>query len=223
MFPDMKGSSMAKRIYERWTTPAGIAVWPKLVTPDTKFSPEGEYSVSVKFGGDEAKTVVTRVKQLAKAAYESLCREQGKPKLKVAQLPLQQDEEGNWILKTKLKAKVTTTKGTSWEQRPAIFDSRGVPMKPEEIPNIGGGSVIKACVEIAPYYTATIGAGITLRLRGVQIITLVEYGSGEVNAAAMGFTEEEQGYVAGGETFPLDEGPTVAAVEEAGDDEEIPF
>ena len=96
-------------------------------------------------------------------------------------------------------------------------------MKETEIPNVGGGSVIKACVEIAPYYTATFGAGITLRLRGVQIITLVEYGSGEVNAAKMGFTSEEEGYVAGGETFPLDEGPTVATVEEASDDEEIPF
>ena len=214
---------MAKRIYERWTTPAGIAVWPKLVTPDTKFSPEGEYSVTLKFSGDEAKTVVTRVKQFAKSAYESLCREQGRPKLKIAQMPIQQDEEGNWLLKTKLKAKVTTAAGKSWEQRPAIFDSRGVPMKESEIPNVGGGSVIKACVEIAPYYTATVGAGITLRLRGVQIITLVEYGSGEVNAAAMGFTSEEEGYVAGGETFSLEESSTATAVEEADDDEEIPF
>ena len=214
---------MAKRVYERWTTPAGIAIWPRLVTPDTKFTPEGEYSVSIKFSGEDAKTVVTRVKQFAKNAYESLCREQGKPKLKVAQIPIQQDEEGNWVLKAKLKAKVTTSKGTTWEQRPTIFDSRGNPMKPEQIPNVGGGSVIKACVEIAPYYTAMLGAGISLRLRGVQIITLVEYSSGEVNAAAMGFTEEEQGYVAGGETFPLEEGSTATAVEEASDDDEIPF
>lgn len=190
-----------KRVYPRWTSPAGIAVWPKIAEPDTKFHPEGEYSIQLRFTGEQADAVRQQITTFARDAYRHLCEEQGKKKLKPADLPLRDDEDGSLLLKAKLKAKVTSKSGSTWEQRPAVFDSRGRMLKGDDIPNVGGGSLVKACVEVAPFYTATIGAGITLRLKAVQVLTLVEYGSGEVDAKSMGFDAEEVGFVSGGEQF----------------------
>lgn len=219
---------MNKRTFQRWTTPAGIAVWPRLSTPDTKFKAEGEYSLKLKFTGDIATSVRTQIKAFAKAGYEEMCRREGKPKLRVAGLPLGEDEDGNLIVTTKLKAKVQSKDGTSFEQRPALFDAKGNVLidgkgktKLADLPSIGGGSVCKACVEVVPWFTPALGAGISLRLRGVQVITLVEYAAESASAKSMGFTEEEQGYVAGGESFDLHEGPV--AVESIKEEDDVPF
>jgi hypothetical protein len=213
--------SMAKRVYPRWTTPAGVAVWPKLIEPSTKFSAEGVYELSIRYEDDAvAKQVAAKIREFASAGYDYHCKEQGKAKLKVAPLPFGETEEGKLLLRTKLKARVTKKDGTFFEQRPSIFDSRGRPLTGADIPRIGGGSIVKACVEVFDYYTASIGAGLSLRLRGVQLITLVEYGEGG-DASSMGFTTEEEGYVAGGESFELDE--TAPTTQTVPDDEEIPF
>lgn len=215
---------MAKRVYPRWTTPAGVAVYPKLVEPSTKFSPEGTFELTLRYEDESlAKQVTAKIREFAKSSYEFHCKDQGKPKLKVAPFPLGETEDGKLLLKTKLKHKITRKDGSTFEQRPAIFDSRGNVLKGDAIPRIGGGSIVKACVEVFDYYTASIGAGISLRLRGVQLITLVEYGDGG-DASSMGFTAEEEGYVAGGEAFDLDEGTqATATVAKVDEDEEIPF
>jgi len=48
---------------------------------------------------------------------------------------------------------------------------------------------MKVSAELIPYYTAMAGAGVSLRLRAVQITKLVEGGSG--NAKGYGFGEED--------------------------------
>jgi len=45
-----------------------------------------------------------------------------------------------------------------------------------------------------PYYTAMAGAGVSLRLRAVQVVKLVQGGSGD--ASGFGFDEIKDGYVA---------------------------
>ena len=40
---------MATKKRERFVSPKGTAVWPRLNEPDTKFKPEGEYTVSLAF------------------------------------------------------------------------------------------------------------------------------------------------------------------------------
>jgi hypothetical protein len=56
---------------------------------------------------------------------------------------------------------------------------------------LGGGSTIRVSYEIVPF-VSPIGAGASLRLKGVQVIDLVEWGSG--NADYYGFGEEEGGF-----------------------------
>ena len=56
--------------------------------------------------------------------------------------------------------------------------------------NVGNGSIVKVAYEPIPYMMAsTKQVGVSLRLKGVQILELVEYGNG----ASM--FDEEDGYV----------------------------
>ena len=55
--------------------------------------------------------------------------------------------------------------------------------------NVWSGSEMKVSAELVPYYTAMVGAGVSMRLRAVQITKLVEGGNG--NAKGYGFGEEE--------------------------------
>ena len=100
-------------MYPRWTTPAGIAVYPRIVSPDTKFVADGEYSMSVRFEGATADEVEKRIKQFYVQLYEMKCKEEGKPKLKRADAPMGRDEQGRLLVKTKLKAKITSKKSGS--------------------------------------------------------------------------------------------------------------
>src|SRR2546430_7864611 len=75
----------------------------------------------------------------------------------------------------------------SWQRRHAIFDAKG---KPVTDVNIGAGTEGKVAFTILPFYTALVGAGVSLRLEAVQIIKLAA-SSAERTAADYGFTEEE--------------------------------
>ena len=55
-----------------------------------------------------------------------------------------------------------------------------------------------------PYYTAMAGAGVSLRLKAVQITKLVEGGAG-AGAKGHGFDEIKDGYVAPQEPMEVDE------------------
>ena len=81
---------------------------------------------------------------------------------------------GNVIIKFKSKA----------AYKPAVFDAKGSMMAKH---NIYGGSVVKVNGSAAFYDSPSIGAGVTLRLRAVQVIEYVEGSSG---AGKFGFGEE---------------------------------
>ena len=45
---------MARAKAERFTSPKGIAVWPRLNEPDTKFKATGEFSTKLAYEADDA-------------------------------------------------------------------------------------------------------------------------------------------------------------------------
>jgi len=162
-----------------FTTPTGIAQYPWLSKPDTKFSEEGVYKVNLILPKAEA---IPLLKQINGVFAENVDKEIKKAKgkdIKKANPPYFEELDdagqptGNVILKFKSRYK------------PAVFDAKGIPMVDS---NIWGGSEIKVNGSIAPYYTVLIGAGVSLRLGGVQVIQYVEGRSG--GAEHFGFTEE---------------------------------
>ena len=169
------------------TTPLGTAVYPHLNEPDTKFEEDGIYSTTLKIEADVAESMIEKLETLYIAEYEKFCKEKKKPKLKQADRPWTEEyddegnETGNYLFRFKMKAK--TRKGI--ELRPVLFDSKCQPLHE----NIGGGSKMKVSYEPTCWLVPSLGVGISLRLRGVQVLELVEYGG--ASASSLGFGEEE--------------------------------
>ena len=183
---------MSKAKNPRYVTPAGIAQYPYLSKPDTKFNPDGEYKLKLEIPGDQAQDIVTFLDEQHEAAQAKAKKENPGKKIKEGTCPYEVDDDsGKVTVSFKLKAKVTPKNGDPFEQRPALFDAKG---KPLQDVNVGGGSKVKVAYELVPYYTAIAGAGVSLRLKAVQVIDLKEY-SGGASADAFGFGEED-GYEA---------------------------
>lgn len=165
-------------------TPKGQLVYPHLSKPDTKFDRDGVYRTVLRIENDaEGKAFVEQIETLVDNFVNSL----GPKKVKRAPLPIKENEEDGTIeITLKCKAKGIRSDGTTWEQKPKIFDSKGTPFEPEGV--IWGGTVAKISFAPSLYNVAAIGAGISLRLKAVQIIDLVKGGS---SSDTYGFTEEE--------------------------------
>lgn len=174
-----------KRRNERFVSPKGRFVYPWLSTPDTKFDADGVYRLKLAVPAAEAGDLVNMLESRQSEHLQNNKAKVNKP----GSLPWELNEEANEYLFTfKMKAKVTPKVGDSFTQRPAIFDASGQACSDLRI---GGGTIGKVSFEIIPFANKMIGAGLSLRLKGVQILNLVEYGS--AGADAYGF-EEEEGY-----------------------------
>ena len=185
---------MQKRKFIKFTSPTGTAVYPRLNAPDTKFDKDGVYSVDLELDPTDktASAFIDSLKKASDEAYKALVEEKGGKKLKRCDLPIKETDDGKVRIKFKLKAKAGNDE-RSWEQKPVIFDSAGTAMQTP--PNVGSGSRIKVAFEVVPFFTAMVGAGISLRMKAVQIVELKEYTPGD-NFDAYGFKADPKGFVA---------------------------
>ena len=178
---------------ETITTPVGIAKYPHLNKPDTKFDKEGVYVVSLIFDKEKAAGLVAKMKGI----LQDFCISNNEKRK--APLPIKDvtnaEGEPTGEIEIKFKLRAIGRKGNdTWEQKPLLVDSKRTPT---DAP-VGGGSKLKVGAEIVPYMSPRDGCGITMRLKAVQIIELVKY-SPNGGLAAWEFTEEE-GFVSDGET-----------------------
>ena len=140
---------MSKVKNPRYTTPAGIAQYPYLTKPDTKFNPDGEYKISVEIPGAAAQDIVTFLDEQFAASVAKAKKENPGKKIKEGDVPYSVDDDsGKVTVRFKLKAKVTPKMGDPFEQRPALFDAKGKPIGADT--KIGGGSKVKVAYELVP-------------------------------------------------------------------------
>ena len=169
---------MAEKLIQ-FTTPKGIAQYPWLSKPDTKFNEEGVYKVDLIIPKADAIPVLKQINEVfAENVDKETKRAKGQDVVKAKppyweELDDAKQPTGNVVLRLKSKYK------------PAVFDAKGIPMVDS---SIWGGSELKVNGTIAPYFTSIIGAGVSLRLSAVQVIQYVEGGSG--GAQGFGFKEE---------------------------------
>lgn len=189
----------------RVTTPACRLQYPKLIEPDTKFTPEGAYKVTCVLDAGDATEIADQLDQLLARHKESLKAQAPSNKFKLADLPWafeEYDGKPSFVIKTKMKAKGIDRDGRPWSTAPALFDAKGAPVRDREsLRGMWSGTIGKVSFEACPFFQAAIGAGITLRLRAVQVITLVE-NSG--NAEGFGFGEEAGWTPTSGSATPFD-------------------
>jgi len=167
-----------------FTTPKGIAQYPHLSKPDDKFSKPGDYKVNLILSAEEAAPIIEQINAAFAENMQAEMKKQNKKELKAANPPYMEElgDDGQLTGNVIFKFKSTAA------YKPAIFDAKGKPMMES---NIWGGSEIRVNSTIGAYYVATIGVGVALRIRAVQVIRLVE-GSAE-GASRFGF-EETVGY-----------------------------
>lgn len=186
----------------KYVTPAGVAVYPRLNEPDTKYKKEGEYSVKLRFKPSELpaewlaqfealldesfeqkKAELIEKKHGAKAksltrrdvVQEEMDRETGEP-------------TGYVTINCKMKASGISKAGKPWSRKPVLFDAARNTLDPA--PAVWGGSVLKVAGEAMTYYAPNDNiVGVTFYLNAVQVLKLVTGGGGD--ASSFGFGEEE--------------------------------
>ena len=200
-------------------SPKGLASYPVLNNPSTKFKPEGEYSVKLVLNAEDGAKFVDQVKAVLRDAYKEQCALIKKDKLKMADFPWKETEDGKIEVKFGQTASFTSKKGDVYERKIALFDTKGNPVSDP----IGSSSVLRCAADIYTWYAPSLGMGVSLRLKAVQVVELVAP-SRILSADAYGFSAEEEGYVSGGESFPDDvfsESEDAAATENVTSGEEF--
>ena len=163
------------------TTPAGIARYPHLNRPDKKFSEVGEFKVNLELSSEEAEPFIKQIEALFSEFVAAKKTELKKDKLKLHAAPWEEND-GQTILKLRVKAVGKNKEGEEFSRAPKLFNASGNVITD----NIGGGSKIKVAVVPYAWYTASLGAGITLQPKAVQVLDLVTWGDGG-SASAYGF------------------------------------
>ena len=176
----------------------GKSLWTKVFEPDTRFVPEGEFSTQVVVAENEAQEVCERLEGIAQKHFNDAVKDN--PKLKNVlsiRTPFEPEydeagnETGNVVFKTKLKARIKSRSGETYSQKVSVVDAKKTPMDGSQM--VGNGSSIKVAVEPVPYLMqSTKQVGVSLRLKALQVIDLVEYGSPSTDS----IFDEEDGFVA---------------------------
>jgi len=174
----------------------GNAKWCKVFEPDTRFNEDGEYSTQVILPEAEAAQVCEQLEALVDEEYAKLVKEKPALKVGLSKRPVVEpevdengNETGNVVFKTKLKALIRGKNGTNYPQKVNVVDSKRTPMSGKQL--VGNGSVIKVAVEPNTYYMpSSKQVGVSLRLKALQVIDLVEHG-----VSADSLFDEEDGFV----------------------------
>ena len=171
----------------------GKAMWAKVHDPDTKFDANGIYSVSVLVPEEEAQEMCEHLDGLAKKKLAEEIKNNPKRKDLTLKTPYEQatDKDGNETgeieFKIKAKAKFQSRDGKWFTQKPIVVDSKRTPMTRDTL--IGNGSTVKVAFDIVPYaMMSSKTCSVSLRLKGVQVLNLVEY-QGDL-------FEDEDGFIA---------------------------
>ena len=175
----------------------GKAMWAKVHEPDTKFVTTGEYSIDVLIPEEKSEELCEYLENIVKTRLDEEVKANPKKGKSLSTRSVRENnldqngnETGELKFKAKLKAQVQARDGRTYEQKPIVVDSKRNPIT-KDIP-IGNGSTVKVAFEPIPYVMAsTKQVGVSLRLKGVQVIDLVEYG----NKGGSMFDDEE-GFVA---------------------------
>ncbi len=194
-------------------TPVGRAIYPKVLVPDFKYKPEGEFSSKLELSGADAGNLKAQIDEAhAQSVEEAKLRTKAK-KVKKADPPYKESDEnpGTFVFKFTMKHEGVDKKtGKKWTQRPVVVDSKNHIIDPNSGIKIGSGTLMSVNYQLAPYYiNDTVGAGVKLRLKAVQIVKLEQY------TADSPFSARDDGYDAAGEGDSDSEAPANESGEDA--------
>lgn len=195
----------------RLSTPKGVAVYPRLKTPDTKFDEHGIYKADVAIPLEEAQPLMEKLQGIHKA-HTGKAAAKADNTMWSMELDDAGEETGRVIFKLRVKNRLNR-KGELWDRRPKQFDAT---LKPIDV-NPWGGSEMVVSFDVYEWVSGN-KKGVSLQPVAVQIIDL-KTGSG-ADASSFGFGKQD-GFTADEDDFGFDgedEEDTDAADGDGGDD-----
>lgn len=173
----------------RLSTPVGTLVFPALKYADTKFDELGQYKGDLSVPLAEAEPLMKQLSGIFKA-HTGKAPKKNDNVMWYFQTDDEGEETGNVIFKIRVKNRISKKTGEKWDRRPKLFSAD---LKPIDV-NPWGGS--RAIVSFDVYeWDAGGKKGVSLQIVAVQIIELIEGGSGGPSASSFGF-DKKDGYVA---------------------------
>jgi hypothetical protein len=166
-----------------------------VMTPSTKFNKDGVYSTNILIDKAEGEKLAAKIKEVRTQQYKTYGKGSAvQDMLKcIPFVEIEKNDEGEIIKETpdkdgryivKASAKAFIENGKPRVKIP-VFDSKQNPVGDIKI---GEGTTAKLALSIEGYTVAS-KTGVSVKLKALQIIDLVEYGTG--NAESYGFGEEE--------------------------------
>lgn len=202
---------------EKFVTPEGVAVYPHLVRPDTKFDSDGVYTVQLAIEAGAAADFILQLETARDRFSDEFADENVKNKAKIKKATVaavyedeiddEGEETGRVLIRAKQKALIRGRDGTEYVKTVKLFDAANNRITPSSL--WGGSRLILAGVLIPYYMASTKEVGVSLRLGAAQVLELVEGDGG--NAESFGFGEQD-GYTADTES--------VSAEDAGGDDDD---
>ena len=156
-------------------TVKGQAYWAKVMVPDKEYQ-----TFNIEILLDKSKQEEFKALIQSEIDKKVEMHTEGKKKPKVEHFPWRVVEDaegmetGEIRFKFNMKKSFVTRDGETVEQHPQVFDSKGNLITDKSF-RIGNGSVVKVAYFMAPYLNKG-KAGVSLRLKAVQVIDLVHYG-----------------------------------------------
>ena len=189
----------------RLLTPPLAVRWAYIKEPNYKWKDEGEFSCELMLDpeDEEHQAFIDTLGGLVEASYENAMEANPKArKTMVSKIPvhIDYDEEGEETGLSYIKCKLThevfsKKKNKTYKFYVDVFDaSSPKPLKRDDIPQVGNGSIVAVALETRDYYSAQDKeAGITLDLKAMQLIDVRDGQASD--ATSYGFGQQE-GYTA---------------------------
>lgn len=128
------------------TFPKGIAVYPALYRPDTKFDELGQYKADFKLSAEDAAPYIDKIQEYAKSHLGKRLAAGGNPVFEPVVDAETGEPTGEVLFKVRVKNKKRRSDGKLWDRRPLLIDAKRNDL-PSDV-NPWGGSVIRVQAEV---------------------------------------------------------------------------
>ena len=177
----------------------GTAKYCHLNEPNKKFDPEyGVWSCDVVIDKEQADQIKSTLRPLYEEELRQVQEANAGKKIAQREFPIE-ETDGGFIVRAKLKAGGKRTDGSEYRLSVPLYDSVAKPLDKDV--KVWGGSKVVVAFRPRFYYTSMVGFGVGFDLQAVQVLEVAEGGVSSMAASAFGFTEEESGFVNGGENL----------------------
>ena len=203
------------RKLEQHVTPVGELAYGFITEPSTEYDEKGQYFIKLKLKTDDKKTqkLIDLIDSEAQKAFDMAAErienpsERKKLKQSVPSYQTEEDKDGNeteyTVFNFKRKATRYDKQGKEHDVQLKLFDSVGQPLDAEGL-ELWSGTELAIAFKLIPFYTATVGVGVSHRIEAVQIVKAVSGGDNRT-AEDYGFKKQAGGFVGDKEADPDEE------------------